>query len=42
MKVKVVPVVIGALGAVTPNLQEWLQQIARKTPELSVHKSAVL
>ena len=27
MKVKVVPVVIEALGAVTPKLEEWLQQI---------------
>ena len=42
MKVKVVPVVIGALGAVTPKLEEWLQQIPGTTSELSVQKSAVL
>ena len=38
----VVPVVIGALGAVTYKLGEWLQQIQRKTSEVSVQKSAVL
>ena len=42
VKVKVVPVVIGALGAVTPKLEEWLQQIPGTTSELSVQKSAVL
>ena len=40
VKVKVFPVVIGALGAVTTKLEEWLQQIP--TTELSVPKSAVL
>ena len=39
MKAKVVPV---ALGAVTPKLEEWLQQILGTTLELSVQKSAVL
>ena len=39
--VKVVPVLIGALGAVTPKLEEWLQQIPG-TSELSFQKSAVL
>ena len=38
---KVVPVVLEALGAVTPKLEEWLQQIPG-TSELSVQKSAVL
>ena len=42
VKAKVVPVVIGALGAVTPKLEEWLQQIPGTTSELSVQKSAVL
>uniref|UniRef100_A0A669EZW7 Reverse transcriptase domain-containing protein n=1 Tax=Oreochromis niloticus TaxID=8128 RepID=A0A669EZW7_ORENI len=42
IKVTVVPVVIGALGAVTPKLGEWLQQIPGTTSEISVQKSAVL
>ena len=42
VKAKVVPVVIGALGPVTPRLEEWLQQIPGTTSELSVQKSAVL
>ncbi|XP_076747360.1 uncharacterized protein LOC101485988 [Maylandia zebra] len=42
VKVTVVPVVIGALGAVTPKLGEWLQQIPGTTSEISVQKSAVL
>ena len=37
-----VPVVIEALGAVTPKLEERLQQIPGTTSELSVQKSAVL
>ena len=37
-----VPVVIGALGAVTPKLREWLQQIPGRTSEISVQKSALL
>ncbi|XP_078791071.1 uncharacterized protein LOC111949134 [Oryzias latipes] len=41
VKVTVVPVVIGALGAITPKLEEWLQQIPGKTSDLSVQKSAV-
>lgn len=39
---KVVPVAIEALGAVTPKLQEWLQQIPGTTLEVSVHKTVVL
>ena len=39
---KVLPVVIGAIGAVTPKLEEWLQQIPGTTSELDVEKSAVL
>uniref|UniRef100_A0A3P9CNU3 GOLD domain-containing protein n=1 Tax=Maylandia zebra TaxID=106582 RepID=A0A3P9CNU3_9CICH len=35
VKVTVVPVVIGALGAVTPKLGEWLQQIPGTTSEIS-------
>ena len=42
VKASVVPVVIGALGAVTPKLEEWLQQIPGKTSDISVQKSAVL
>ncbi|TWW57300.1 hypothetical protein D4764_07G0000190, partial [Takifugu flavidus] len=42
MKATVVPVVIGTLGAVTPNLSRWLQQIPGTTSEISVQKSAVL
>ncbi|KAF7652030.1 hypothetical protein LDENG_00102420 [Lucifuga dentata] len=41
-KSKVVPVVIGALGAVNPKLEEWLQEIPGTTSEVSVQKSAVL
>ena len=42
VQAKVVLVVIGALGAGTPKLEERLQQILRTTSELSVQKSAVL
>ena len=34
--------VIRAPGAVKPKLGVWLQQIQRRTPEISVHKSAIL
>ncbi|PWA20037.1 hypothetical protein CCH79_00016098 [Gambusia affinis] len=36
------PVVIGALGAVTPKLEQWLQQIPGTTSDISVQKCAVL
>ncbi|CAL9694852.1 unnamed protein product [Knipowitschia caucasica] len=42
VKVTVVPVVIGALGAVTPKLEEWLQRIPGTTLDISVQKCAVL
>ncbi|XP_078017068.1 uncharacterized protein LOC144458442 [Epinephelus lanceolatus] len=42
VKVDVVPVVVGALGAVTPKLGEWLWQIPGTTSEASVQKCAVL
>ena len=42
VKVKVVPVVIGARGAVTPKLEERLQQIPGTTSDLYVQKSAAL
>ncbi|XP_024121103.1 uncharacterized protein LOC112142083 [Oryzias melastigma] len=42
VKVTVVPVVIGALGAVTSKLEEWLQQIPGKTSDISVQKRAEL
>ncbi|KAK7895269.1 hypothetical protein WMY93_020594 [Mugilogobius chulae] len=42
VKATVVPVVIGALGAVTPKLDEWLQHIPGSTSDISVQKSAVL
>lgn len=42
VKASVVPVVIGALGAVTPKLEGWLQQIPGTPSETSVQKSAIL
>jgi len=42
LKAAVVPVVIGALGAMTPKLGEWLQQVPGTTSEISVQNSAVL
>lgn len=42
VKSEVVPVVIRALGAVTPKQEEWLQQILVNTSEVSVYKSAVI
>ncbi|TWW61003.1 hypothetical protein D4764_05G0010930 [Takifugu flavidus] len=42
IKATVVPIVIGTLWAVTPNLSRWLQQIPGTTSEFSVQKSAVL
>ncbi|XP_051931065.1 uncharacterized protein LOC127607055 [Hippocampus zosterae] len=42
VKVTVTPVVVGALGAVTPKLDEWLQQIPGTTSDISVQKCAVL
>ena len=37
-----VPFGIGALGAVTPKLGEWLQEIPGTTSEISVQKNIVL
>ena len=42
MKAVVVPIVTGALGAVTPKLEWWLQQIPGTTTEISVQKSTLL
>ena len=42
VKATVMPVVIGALGAVTHKLGEWLQQIPGTTSEVSVQRSVVL
>ena len=42
MKAAVVPMVFGALRAVTPKLREWLQQILGTTSETSVQKRTVL
>lgn len=42
VKSEVVPVVIKALGAVTPKQEEWLQQILVNTSEVSVYKSAAI
>ena len=42
VKCNVIPFVVGPLGAVTPKLGEWLQQIPGSTPEASFQKSAVL
>ncbi|KAK7930437.1 hypothetical protein WMY93_006832 [Mugilogobius chulae] len=41
VKATVVPVVIGALGAVTPKLDEWLQHIPGSTSDISVQKKTV-
>lgn len=38
----VVPVVVGALGAVTPKPGEWLQHFKGFTPETSVQKNTIL
>ncbi|XP_078022977.1 uncharacterized protein LOC144462717 [Epinephelus lanceolatus] len=42
VKVDVVPVVVGALRAMTPRLGEWLRQIPGITSEASVQKCEVL
>ena len=42
VKATVVPVVIGTLGAVTPMLEKWLQQIPGTTSDISIQKSAIL
>ena len=38
VKCNEIPVVVGALGAVTPKLREWLQQIPGTTSEVSSRK----
>ena len=40
VKVSLVPVVIRSLGAVTPKLREWLQQIPGITSKASVQRRA--
>ena len=42
VKVKVVPIVIGALGAVAPTLEKWLEEIPGETTEVSIQKNAIL
>ena len=42
VKASVVPVVIGALGAVTPKLGEWLKQISEITLETTVQRSKIV
>ena len=42
LKATVIPMVIGALKAVNPNLVEWFQQIPGTTSEISVQMSTVL
>lgn len=42
VRATVISVVIGALGAVTPKLGKWLQQIPEMTSEISVQRSTVL
>ena len=42
VKRSVVPVVIGALKAVTTKVGEWLRQIPGITSAISVHKSTIL
>ena len=41
MKATVVPIVIKTLGAITPKLGGWPQQIPGTTSETSVQKSGV-
>ena len=41
VKAAVVPIMIKALGAVTPKLSGWLQQILGATSEISVEKSTI-
>ena len=42
VKAKVVPIVIGALGAVAPTLEKWLEEIPGETTEVSIQKNAIL
>ena len=42
VKAAVVPKVIGAVGAVTPTLDWWIQQIPGTTSEISVQKNTLL
>ena len=42
VKATVVPVVIGTLGAATPKLGGWLQQIPGTTSEISFQRFALL
>jgi len=42
LKAAVIPVINEAIGAITPKLGEWLQQIAGTTSEISVQESGVL
>lgn len=42
VKVSAVSVVIKAFSVVTPELEDWLQQVLEATSEISVQKSSVL
>ena len=42
VEAKVVPIVVGALGAVTTTLEKWLEQIPGRTTEISIQKNAIL
>lgn len=42
IKAKVIPVIVGALRAMTPKLGKWLQKLPGMTSEHSVPKTALL
>lgn len=41
LKAKIVPLLIGVFGALTPKLEKWVQLISGKAFEVSVQKSTV-
>lgn len=42
VKISVIPVVVGALGAIASNLEDWLGQIPGTISEVELQKSAIL
>ena len=42
VKIMVIPIVVGALGAITDRLPGWLAQIPRTISEFELQKSALL
>ena len=41
-KAEVVPIVVGALGAVTPNIERWLKKLKLKVRVEHLQKTALL